>query len=465
VSCADYWDSTPAERAFGACRHCGEAYAAHRLSATLREDRERAELAELRAELERAQRRAASWKLVAKHYRRDSAAWEEYFRAERDCVSEPLRAERDWLRAELMSSRQNFDALRDAFAAHMARVPLDLCASEGSAQASSGASSFPGAWAPGMQGEKKMSENQKMQGAVSIGAEGGTLATGPLGQPNSARPGRFPETPCHKLANGAPGGSEDKGSEGVPDVQCQRNGTGVQGSGAVPRWALDWATVLGWPTALWCLVLRFAALAGMVPGERRQLDEAHRLALLSGGEAAAVIFGERGEVLALVLPGTALRHGELVSEAQTADLVALLSATVDRSEALFAEAELYRHAAGLLRGNGRSHHWTRGTAARDRLGHICDPHPDAVFWSLVGALRQAELERGGSAVSLAAWKRLVRLAAPACFTFKVEPNPEACRDVLRVWNDQQPSAVPVLSLLLQAAAEAEREGSGEAVSS
>lgn len=141
---------------------------------------------------ELAERRAASWKLVAKRYRAELAASEQ--RTEAACrmfnTSEERVRERDILLGELArcilepegSTAQTL--CRAAALAHkasaryapfpMTRVPADLCTFGGSAQASSSASGFPGRAAPACKERNNMSGNNGMDVRGAIGAEGGT---------------------------------------------------------------------------------------------------------------------------------------------------------------------------------------------------------------------------------------------------------------------------------------------------
>ncbi|MBK8997458.1 MAG: hypothetical protein IPM35_17150 [Myxococcales bacterium] len=348
----------------------------------------------------------------------------------------------------------------------------------------------------------------------SLGAEGGTLNTGERTQAKQAEPGRFPKTPCHKLANGtsADAGAKD-GADGS-SVQCGRNGSSVQvrpdpngtppwclpdGSNtnddlnahaceglaeerrkadqldgaqaldAARSWARDWLDVYGQPSALWALLMRFAALVAMRPGERRRLDEAHTVRLFEAEPGALL---EVGQLTAgIVLPFGVERFGRALPEREVAELEATVRGAIQRVESLQAEAELFRHAATLVRGDGFSDRWTVGADFRDRTGVPLDgPHPDAYRFSLVGAMRQAWAERGGSGpVPLATLKRLVTLAAPACFAFRVEPpTVESLQDVLRIVNDQRErrtgtmqTVKSVLELLTRAALAADAEAESE----
>lgn len=480
---------------------------------------------------ELAERRAASWKLLAKRYRADAAEWKAAFEAAAamhagalaasftgrviepaprcpEC-GKPARDAEGSKRAPFCSWK------RKRSASDGARVPADLYDTEGSAQASSTVSRFPGAWCSGMQGDKKMSKNGMVSGVSAGGAEGRTLNTGEPTQPNQAAPGRFPKTACHKLANGvsASAGAED--GRGGSSVQCERNGTDVQAGAldaaalrwlnrsgqheaaevarlredverlaghaaggrpelvpfaqaldAARSWARDWLDVYGQPSALWELLLRFAALVAMRPGEKRRLDEAHTVRLFEAEPGALL---EVGQLTAgIVLPFSAERFGRALPEREVAELEATVRGAIQRVEALQAEAELFRHAATLIRGDGFSDHWTAGADFRDMAGVPLDgPHPDAYRFSLVGAMHQAWAERGGlGPVPRASLKRLVTLAAPACFTFKVESaTVEALQDVLRLVNDHRDpggmmrgqTAKSVLELLTRAALAADAE--------
>ncbi len=352
----------------------------------------------------------------------------------------------------------------------------------------------------------------------SLGAEGGTLNTGETGQPNQAAPGRFPKTACHKLANGTLLDPVAKDGRDGSSVQCERNGTGVQHAGALDAaalrwlnrsgqheaaeaarlredverlaghaagrrpelvpfaqaldaargWARDWLDVYGQPSELWALLMRFAALVAMRPGERRRLDERHTFRLFEsepGGMLELGELGAGGRVEALVLPFGPCAFGRPIPEREAAELEATVRGAIQRVESLQAEAELFRHAATLIRGDCFSDRWTAGADFRDMAGAPLDgPHPDAYRFSLVGAMRQAWEKRGGAGpVPPASLKRLVTLAAPACFTFKVEPpTGEALQDVLRIANDDwKQTASGVLELLTRAALAADAEAESE----
>lgn len=243
----------------------------------------------------------------------------------------------------------------------------------------------------------------------------------------------------------------------------------AQALAAARSWARDWLDVYGQPSALWELLLRFAALVAMRPGEKRRLDEAHTVRLFEAEPGALL---EVGQLTAgIVLPFGTERFGRALPEGEVGELEALVRGAVQRVEALQAEAVLFRHAAGLIRGDGFSDRWTVGADFRDRTGVPLDgPHPDAYRFSLVGAMRQAWAERGGSGpVPLASLKRLVTLAAPACFTFRAgPPTVEACQDVLRIVNDHRDpgsgmmqTAKSVLELLTRAALAADAEAESE----
>lgn len=255
----------------------------------------------------------------------------------------------------------------------------------------------------------------------------------------------------------------------------------AQALDAARSWARDWLDVYGQPSALWELLLRFAALVAMRPGERRRLDEAHTVRLAKSFEIEAscvngtLLFeAEPGALLevgqltaGIVLPFGVERFGRALPEREVAELEATVRGAIQRVESLQAEAELFRHAAKLVRGDGFSDRWTAGADFRDMAGVPLDgPHPDAYRFSLVGAMRQAWAERGGAGqLPLASLKRLVTLAAPACFTFRVEPpTVESLKDVLRIVNDQRErerTAKSVLELLTRAALAADAEAESE----
>lgn len=373
-----------------------------------------------------------------------------------------------------------------------------------------------------------MSGNNGMDVRGAIGAEGGTLNTGEPTQPNQAAPGRFPKTACHKLANGvsASAGAED--GRGGSSVQCERNGTGVQcpdcggqlgtdecdprrcrlpggiaalvpadGSdtnadlnadvceglaGAVldggkrsrardwlaldaaRSWARDWLDVYGQPSALWELLLRFAALVAMRPGERRRLDEAHTVRLFEAEPGALL---EVGQLTAgIVLPFGAERFGRALPEGEVGELEALVRGAIQRVEVLQAEAELFRHAAGLIRNNeaGARGGWHPGFCDfLNEWGTTLDaPHPDAVSFSLFGALAQAWAERGGGGQVPVAY--LVRLAELACGLRKPSfvPSREVVVDLLRALNhDPSFSRDRALNALIGAALAADAEAESE----
>ncbi len=344
-----------------------------------------------------------------------------------------------------------------------------------------------------------MNDNTGFQGVSAGGAEGGTLSRGELEQPNQAAPGRFPKSACHKLANGASAhaGAED-GRDGS-SVQCERNGAGVQWPAqaldAARSWARDWLDVYGAPTALWELVLRFAALVAMSAGEKRRLDDAHTVGLFEG-EPGAMLWcnPEPGAVvyrpLALVLPfGTSAfgsasgvmtlaerprsrRAAAPLPRSEVAELEALLRGAIERVEALHAEAEFLRHATTLIRGDGFSDRWTAGADFRDMAGvPLEEPHPDAYRFSLAGALRQAWAERGGSGpVPRAYVERVLRLELGDCVdAWRTSEKPLGMLlDVLRTVNDQRDprsgmmqTAKSALELLMRAALAADAEAESE----
>lgn len=379
-----------------------------------------------------------------------------------------------------------------------------------------------------------MSENNGMVGRVDGGAEGRTLSRGELDQPNQAAPGRFPKTPCRNSAKRQGARVVDKGRSDGSSVQCERNGAGVQvhawrwpsdscghpdcqgsklceaegcqaihpngcsadrtlGGWLCPEhaardggklvhfaqaldaargWARDWLDVYGQPTALWSLLMRFAALVAMRPGERRRLDEVHTVGLFEG-EPGAMLWGtpEAGELvhrpLALVLPFGTSAFGRPLPEGEVAELEATLRGAIERVEALGAEAEFCRHAAGLIRGDGFSDRWTAGCDFRDMAGAPLDgPHPEAYRFSLVGAMRQAWAERGGGGPLPRAYpERVLRLAVgERCVDAwrGDERPPGLLLDVLRTVNDiPKQTAKGVLELLTRAALAAEAEAESE----
>lgn len=273
-----------------------------------------------------------------------------------------------------------------------------------------------------------------------------------------------------KTTPGAGGGTPDGSS-----VQCGRNGsegTGVQrrpelvpfaaAFDAAARWSRDWLDVYGQPTALWELLLRFAALVAQRPGEKRRLDERHTFALFEA-EPGGIVCLDAGGV-ALVLPFGTVAHGRPLPEGEVAELEALARGAIQRVEALGAEADLFRHAAELIRGDGFSDRWTAGCDCRDVAGVPCEPHPDAGRWSLVGAMRQAWAERGGlGPVPIASVRRLVEHALPPEYGRELaEANSGMGLDLLRVWNDQPgQTARGVLEVLTRAALYSEAEAEGE----
>lgn len=241
---------------------------------------------------------------------------------------------------------------------------------------------------------------------------------------------------------------------------------------AARSWARDWLDVYGQPTALWELLLRFAAMVAMRPGERRRLDEVHTVGLFEG-EPGAMLWGtpEPGELvhrpLALVLPFGASAFGRPLPEGEVAELEATFRGAIQRVEALGAEAEFCRHAAGLIRGDCFSDRWTAGADFRDMAGAPLDgPHPDAYRFSLVGAMRQAWAERGGAGPLPRAYpERVLRLAVgERCVdAWRGDERPAGLLlDVLRTVNDDwKQTAKGVLELLTRAALAAEAEAESE----
>lgn len=426
--------------------------------------------------LDAARRSARAWKELAKFYRgeakqRRSACklalrvCEEFgaLADELHAIAETAKEEERFIPARPgEGERQARGALRDlrgrlrvaAYRAERAEAVRVFCASPASAQVSSAASGFPGRSDQACKETRNMSENNEIRVGAAGGAEGVTLNTGERTQANSAAPGRFPKTACHKLANGASASAGPEDGSGGSSVQCERNGSGVQGCpvGSCPgrmvrerssdgscderercnvcgvsywlnepttgsdaklipfaqaldaarSWARDWLDVYGQPSALWALLMRFAALVAMRPGERRRLDEHHTFRLFEA-EPGGIL--EAGQLTAgIVLPFGAERFGRPLGEREAAELEALVRGAMQRVEALHAEAELFRHAAGLLRNQPENPHgapiggWHPG--AVDFLndwGTVLDgPHPDAVSFSLLGSLLQAWAERGGA---------------------------------------------------------------------
>lgn len=334
-----------------------------------------------------------------------------------------------------------------------------------------------------------MSENNGMVGRVDGGAEGGTLSRGETAQPKQAAPGRFPEGPCQNMANGEGASGPLGGTQLGSDVQCERNGsegTGVQTADlaadacegiaagdrrlvsfaaaldAARSWARDWLDVYGQPTQLWGLLLHFAALVAMRPGERRWLDERHSFRLFEGEPGGMLTEGCGGWVLtALVMPFGTSAFGRPLPEGEVSELEATVRGAIQRVEALGAEAELFRHAAGLIRGDGFSDRWTAGCDCRDLAGVPCEPHPDAYRWSLAGAMRQAAAERGG-VVSAAAWRRLGAICLPEYYQGQSIATGETI-EALRVWHDNTVGLTvrQVLEVLTRAALAADAEAESE----
>lgn len=404
-----------------------------RLCEALAEERQARELAERRAELEA---------------QRSTEAARRAFN-----VSEERVRERDVLLGEFVEAVERFDGFdvdmmgskgaaeaadRLSMLARLAReryapFPSVFCHPARSAQVSSAASGFPGRRAPACKERENMSENNGISVSGAGGAEGGTLNTGEPDQPKQARTGRFPKSSCHKLANGASAsaGAED-GRDGS-SVQRERNETGAQverrrqeldaaaqrwlnrsALDAARSWARDWLDVYGQPSALWALLMRFAALVAMRPGERRRLDERHAFRLFEA-EPGGIL--EAGQLtVGIVLPFGVERFGRELPEREVLELEALARGAIERAESLHAEAELFRHAAGLIRGReDGSGGWHPGFVDfLNEWGTTLDgPHPDAVSFSLFGALAQAWAERGGAGpVPVGFLARLVEHASP-----------------------------------------------------
>lgn len=100
-------------------------------------------------------------------------------------------------------------------------------------------------------------------------------------------------------------------------------------------------------------------------------------------------------------------------------------------------ARILRDAADLIEPPGR---WTRGTLARDEHGlPVAAESPDAVCWCALGAV-----QRVASADTNARWDALEAIEA-----IVAEPAP------ISHWNDRQPSAALVISVLRDAADEEE----------
>lgn len=300
--------------------------------------------------------------------------------------------------------------------------------------------------------------------------------TGPADSRRRARQWRWPSDSCgHPDCHAARDGSNT--NDDLNADACE----GLAGGELVPfaralddarRWARDWLDVYGTPTALWELLLRFAALVAMRPGERRRLDEVHTVGLFEG-EPGAMLWGtpEPGELvhrpLALVLPFGASAFGRPLPEGEVAELEATFRGAIQRVEALGAEAEFCRHAAGLIRGDCFSDRWTAGADFRDMAGAPLDgPHPDAYRFSLVGAMRQAWAERGGGGPLPRAYpERVLRLAVgDRCVdAWRGDERPAGLLlDVLRTVNDDpKQTAKGVIELLTRAALAAEAEAESE----
>ena len=231
---------------------------------------------------------------------------------------------------------------------------------------------------------------------------------------------------------------------------------------AARSWARDWLDVYGQPTQLWGLLLHFAALVAMRPGERRWLDERHSFRLFEGEPGGMLTEGCGGWVLtALVMPFGTSAFGRPLPEGEVSELEAAVRGAIQRVEALGAEAELFRHAAGLIRGDGFSDRWTAGCDCRDLAGVPCEPHPDAYRWSLAGAMRQAAAERGG-VVSAAAWRRLGAICLPEYYQGQSIATGETI-EALRVWHDNTVGLTvrQVLEVLTRAALAADAEAESE----
>lgn len=282
--------------------------------------------------------------------------------------------------------------------------------------------------------------------------------------PEHAAPGRYPSSrppvAPRRDPNGPDGYAQTPPWE-APDGSNTNDDLNADALDAARSWARDWLDVYGQPSELWALLMRFAALVAMRPGERRRLDEAHTVRLFEAEPGALL---EVGQLTAgIVLPFGVERFGRALPEREVAELEATVRGAIQRVEALQAEAELFRHAAELIRGDGVVYRWSGGPDFSGTFdAELGGPHPDADAFSLAGAVRQAWAERGGTGqVPLASLKRLVLLAAPRCFTFRVEPTVDGCLDVLRIWNAQQRDGASVLNLLVGAALAADAEAESE----
>jgi hypothetical protein len=187
-----------------------------------------------------------------------------------------------------------------------------------------------------------------------------------------------------------------------------------------------------------------------------RLFEAEPGALLEVGQLTAGI----------VLPFGAERFGRALPEGEVGELEALVRGAIQRVEVLQAEAELFRHAAGLIRNNeaGARGGWHPGFCDfLNEWGTTLDaPHPDAVSFSLFGALAQAWAERGGGGQVPVAY--LVRLAELACGLRKPSfvPSREVVVDLLRALNhDPSFSRDRALNALIGAALAADAEAESE----
>ncbi len=133
---------------------------------------------------ELAERRAASWKLVAKRYRGDAADWRAAFEAAAAMHAGALAAEFVGRVVELSvrcpeCNGPTSGTTAPPFCSWRCKRSgegwsASLLSPEGSARVSSSASGFPGRAAPACKERDNMSGNNGMGGAVSTGAEGGT---------------------------------------------------------------------------------------------------------------------------------------------------------------------------------------------------------------------------------------------------------------------------------------------------
>jgi len=306
-----------------------------------------------------------------------------------------------------------------------------------------------------------MNRNRALADQVDYGAEGGTLGTGQRDQHKTRHSVALPKSsvPKHGQAEGREGA--DKGRGDGSFVQCGCNGSDVQGPWKCRKttWVGAWLEVYGPPIQLWELLLTFAALIGMRPGDWRRLDEEYTFRLFEG-EAGGML-DRRGDQVALVVPFGASWLGSPLPELELESLEFMVHGAIQRVEALGAESDLYRYAANLIRclDGPAGDRWATGADLRGPLGQPLDaPHPDAHRFSLVGALRQAWAEQGGGGLPpVASLRRLAALAASPFGPWS-STGADLCLDVLRVWNDApRQTAGTVLALLERAANDADAD--------